>query len=153
MISQAYILGKSDEQYAHVIASLYGIVFLATPHRGSSLARTLNYVLSVSPAGTSAKHFIADLEKNSSSLQDINEQFRFLYGDVALVSFYETQKTSLAPGVKKFVSISYSAGNILGAKLVGAGCRERLWGPGITSRDVESSCRRSSYNMQVSKPL
>lgn len=75
----------------------------------------------MSPAGTSSKHFIADLEKNSSSLQDINEQFRFLYGNVALVSFYETQKTSLAPGVKKFVSVLDSGGHTLGAKIFG--CR------------------------------
>lgn len=110
-------------------------------------------MLSVSPAGTSAKHFIADLDKNSSSLQDINEHFRLFTGDVALVSFYETWKTSLAPGVKKFVRVSTSEGYTLGTKFVDAGRRERLCGSRITSRDIDSALRRSSYNLQVSKSL
>ena len=56
--------------------------------------------------GTSSKLYISELERNSSSLQDINEQFRTVYGNLALVSFYESFKTQLAPGVKKIVKLS-----------------------------------------------
>lgn len=99
-------MGRADEQYSNIVAQIYGMIFLATPHRGSSFARSLNYVLSFSPSGTSSKQYISELEKNSSSLQDINEQFRSVNGNLALVSFYESLKTHLAPGVKKIVKAS-----------------------------------------------
>lgn len=78
------------------------MVFLATPHKGSGFAQTLNSILKTSPGG-SAKAYVAELEKKSGSLQDINEQFRNVCGDLELVSFYETLKTSLGVGIKKMV--------------------------------------------------
>lgn len=79
------------------------MVFFATPHKGSAFAQTLNSILKAAPGGT-AKAYVAELEKNSSSLQDINEQFRNICGNLTLVSFYETLKTSLGAGIKKVVS-------------------------------------------------
>lgn len=35
VVKKAYILGKHDRQYSDVIAQVHGILFLATPHRGS----------------------------------------------------------------------------------------------------------------------
>ncbi|KAI9888851.1 MAG: hypothetical protein M1814_006201 [Vezdaea aestivalis] len=35
---KAYIIGKSDPQFADIIASISGMVFLATPYKGSHLA-------------------------------------------------------------------------------------------------------------------
>lgn len=51
----------------------------------------------------SAKAYVAELEKNSGALQDINEQFRHICADLDLVSFYETLKTSLGAGIKRMV--------------------------------------------------
>lgn len=84
------------------MAQTYGIVFLATPHRGSGLAQTLNNILRAMPY-TGAKVYVGELDKSSTTLQDINEQFRAVCGDLALVSFHETLKTSLGPGVKSIV--------------------------------------------------
>jgi len=85
-----------------MIARVSAMVFLATPHKGSGYAQILNSILRTSP-GVTAKAYVAELEKNSSSLQDVNEQFRNVCGDLALVSFYETLKTSLGAGVKRMV--------------------------------------------------
>lgn len=93
---QAYIVGKTDEQFADMISQTYGIVFLGTPHRGSNLAAILNNMLRASLT-LSAKVYVNELEKGSTSISDINEQFRNMCGDLALVSFHETLKTRIGP--------------------------------------------------------
>lgn len=93
---QAYIVGKTDEYFADMMSQTYGIVFLGTPHRGSNLASTLNNILRASPS-LSAKIYVTELEKGSTTLRDINEQFRNMCGNLALVSFHETLKTSIGP--------------------------------------------------------
>jgi hypothetical protein len=80
------------------------MLFLGTPHRGSSLAATLNNILRTTP-GLSAKSFVSELEKDSGALQDINEQYRTACGNVELVSLYEDQKTTFPFGVKKLVHV------------------------------------------------
>jgi hypothetical protein len=86
-----------------MMSQTYGIVFLGTPHRGSGFANTLNNILRASPtAGT--KIYINELEKGSGTLEDINEQFKNICGDLRLVSFYETLKTTVTPGLKFMVS-------------------------------------------------
>ncbi|KAI9890123.1 MAG: hypothetical protein M1814_004404 [Vezdaea aestivalis] len=103
VVKKAFILGSCDKQFKQIIDSIRAFVFMATPHRGSDFANLLNKGLTINPAGGSAKNYITELAKNSSSLQDINEQFRGLCGNVSLVSFYETLKTSLGLGIKKYV--------------------------------------------------
>ncbi len=78
------------------------MVFLATPHRGSAFAAMLNNLLKASPGG-SAKSYVAELERQSDSLQDINEQFQNICGSLELVSFHETLKTNVGAGIKKMV--------------------------------------------------
>lgn len=101
---QAYILGKNNQQYESIIAHISAMVFLATPHRGSAFAAMLNNILKASPTG-SAKNYVAELEKQSGSLQDINEQFRNICGSLQLVSFHETIRTSIGAGIKKMVGV------------------------------------------------
>ena len=99
VVKKAYVLGEHDAQYAHLIRSVRGIMFLATPHRGSHYAKILNNILSTSLLGAPSKAYIDDLDTRSRALQDINEQFRTSCDDLLLFSFYETFKTSL--GFKK----------------------------------------------------
>ena len=80
------------------------MLFLGTPHRGSTFADTLNNILRTTP-GLSAKSYVSELEKSSGALQDINEQYRTVCGDVELVSLYETQKTTFGLGIRKLVHI------------------------------------------------
>lgn len=79
------------------------MLFLATPHKGSQYAEILNNILRATLHG-SAKVFVADLAQNSSALQEINEQFRHICGELELISFHETKKTNLGAGFKKLVS-------------------------------------------------
>ncbi|KAJ5958775.1 NACHT and WD domain protein [Penicillium vulpinum] len=108
VVKKAYIIGKTDDQYSDMISQTYGIVFLGTPHRGSNLAHILNNVLRTIPI-TSTKIYVSELERGSTSLADINEQFRNMCGDLELVSFHETLKTTLGPGVKAMVVEKESA--------------------------------------------
>ena len=79
------------------------MAFLATPHRGSNYAHILNQILATMPFSASQKEYITQLETKSSTIQDINDQFRTICGELILVSFYETEKTSLLKGVKRMV--------------------------------------------------
>ena len=88
-----------------MISQVRAIVFLATPHRGSNYAKTLNQILTVSPFGTSRKEYVAELETTSSTIQDINDQFRTVCAELILVSFYETMKTSFGRGIKRTVRV------------------------------------------------
>ena len=72
------------------------MVFLATPHRGSALAETLNRVLSVSLV-SSSKQYVSDLQRSSVSLGDLNHQFRNIVSNLQLFSFYEMMPTSIGP--------------------------------------------------------
>ncbi|KAL9613168.1 MAG: hypothetical protein Q9167_002288 [Letrouitia subvulpina] len=108
-IGRAYILGKCDDDYAEIIPQIRGIMFLATPHRGSNYAHLLNRMLAASPLGTAQKEYITQLEATSSTVQDINDQFRKLCIDLLLVSFYETVKTKLAKGLKIIIVEKNSA--------------------------------------------
>lgn len=95
VVKKAYLLGQNDEQYQDIFRSISGIVFLATPHRGTNLAEVLNRVLKVSFQST--KNFIMDLNKSSPALEEVNEQFRHVAPRLSIVSFYETLPTTIGP--------------------------------------------------------
>ena len=95
VVKKAYVLGKYDGDYADMISQTHGIVFLATPHRGAQYAKILSNILATAPFFGPSKTYLADLEMHSMTLQDINEQFRTVCGDLSLMSFFETLKTNL----------------------------------------------------------
>lgn len=92
--SQAYMQGQNDPEYEAIIKAISAITFLATPHRGTHLAVTLNRILQ-STMITNPKQYISELAKNSLTLQRLNEQFRHIAPRLDIVSFYETQPTSI----------------------------------------------------------
>ncbi|KAI9715530.1 MAG: hypothetical protein M1828_000782 [Chrysothrix sp. TS-e1954] len=91
---EAYMQGQWDPNYKHLVDAISGIIFLSTPHRGTNLAETLNRILQASVI-SSSKQFIAELTKNSFTLQKLNEQFRHIAPRLDIVSFYETQMTTI----------------------------------------------------------
>lgn len=97
----AYILGQNDPHYKDIIQSTCSIIFLATPHRGTNLAEVLNRILRASIFSHSPKQYITELQRNSPTLQDINDQFRNISSDLQIVSFFETKPTTVGP--KKMV--------------------------------------------------
>lgn len=101
VVKKALLLGKNDEEYCDMVARVHGIMFLSTPHRGSSHAATLNSMLSV--IGSSPKVYVAELNPSSTSIEDINEQFRVICSPWQLVSLYETQQTRLSPGLRRMI--------------------------------------------------
>lgn len=94
VVKKAYIVGKHDPEFSSIIAQVYSVLFLATPHRGSQYAKTLNKILSTLPMGPPPKAYVASLDAQSEALQDINEQFRTICQDLVLFSFWETSKVS-----------------------------------------------------------
>ena len=108
VVKKSYVLGKHDDRYAHIISKMHGIIFLATPHRGAHYAKVLNNILSTVALGAPPKAYVEDLDTHSRTLQDINEQFRTLCGDLSLVSFFETLKTSI--GITRSLIVEKESG-------------------------------------------
>jgi len=82
----------------HDLASrVSAMVFLATPHRGSDHATTLNSILRLLVLHE-AKQYISDLERCSASLGRLNDTFRNLCKDVILYSYFETRALDIALG-------------------------------------------------------
>ncbi|MCJ1251592.1 hypothetical protein MMC30_008827 [Trapelia coarctata] len=92
VIKKAYILARQDPAFQDLVPRFHSIYFLATPHRGSDLARVLTNILRVS---WGQKPFVNDLEPNSSIISGINETFRHFAQDLQLWSFYETLQSNL----------------------------------------------------------
>jgi hypothetical protein len=88
--------GQNDPDYENIVKAICAITFLATPHRGTSLALTLNRILDTFMVHS--KQYISDLSKNSLTLQKLNEQFRHIAPRLDIVSFYETQPTPTGVG-------------------------------------------------------
>lgn len=111
VVKKACILSQNDIAYKDLLHSTCAIVFLSTPHRGTHLAETLNRILTVSLFNHSPKQYIGELNRNSSVLHDINEQFKNIAPKLQLASLYETQQTSI--GLKKVMVLEKDS-SILG---------------------------------------
>ncbi|KAI1339150.1 hypothetical protein F5Y15DRAFT_95240 [Xylariaceae sp. FL0016] len=94
IVKEAYMQGQHDPEYETIIKAVTAITFIATPHRGTNLAQTLNRILD-SAIVTNSKQYVADLVKNSVTIQKLNEQFRHIAPRLQIVSFYETLPTSI----------------------------------------------------------
>ncbi|KAI0014866.1 hypothetical protein F4780DRAFT_766533, partial [Xylariomycetidae sp. FL0641] len=95
IVKEAYMQGQNDPEYEEIVRTISAIIFLSTPHRGTSLAQTLNRILDTAVISNS-KQYVADLVRNSLTLQKLNEQFRHIAPRLDIVSFYETLPTPLA---------------------------------------------------------
>lgn len=100
VIKKAFLLAKQDPQYHSLARRFHSMFFLATPHRGADSAQLLRNIIKLSIIH-SEKAYVADLIPNSGAIQIINDEFRHLYQDVHLWSFFETLFTSLGLIVEK----------------------------------------------------
>ncbi|KAH4029376.1 hypothetical protein HBI55_120990 [Parastagonospora nodorum] len=66
--------------------------FLATPHRGSDLARTLNSILRTTATYTT-RAYISNLSGQNELLALLDDSFRHYALDISLYSFYESRPT------------------------------------------------------------
>lgn len=90
---QAIIIANADPSYGKLVQRIKSIIFLATPHQGSDLAPFLNSVLfALGFTGLAQnRQYIAELERNCPTVQNINETFRHYIQGVRLSSFYESK--------------------------------------------------------------
>lgn len=100
VVKKVLILAKQDPSYHKMAARIHSMFFLATPHRGSDSASLLRNILQLSGAH-GPKAYVENLVPNSEAIYTINDQFRHVYHDVQLWSFFETVKTSLGLIVEK----------------------------------------------------
>ncbi|KAK7997445.1 hypothetical protein PG989_005485 [Apiospora arundinis] len=91
VIKKAYILAQVVSDLRSRIQCIF---FLATPHKGSDYAATLNNILTVTGV-LSSRDYIRDLTSGSTSAQLINEDFGRCAHQLHIYSFYETLRTSL----------------------------------------------------------
>ncbi|KAL9633201.1 MAG: hypothetical protein Q9164_004842 [Protoblastenia rupestris] len=89
---KAYILAREDPALKDLANRIHSLYFLATPHRGSDLAKTLMNILKVSYG---QKPYVTELDRNSGSIASINDSFRHVAEDLQLWSFYETVPSNL----------------------------------------------------------
>ncbi|KAK2778956.1 ankyrin repeat protein [Colletotrichum kahawae] len=102
---QALVFAHEDDaDYDEVLQSVSGIVFLGTPHRGSSIANLgsvvgniINTFLSSTSAGLNKRMLKTDLldflKQDGKALQDLSMSVRNRLGQLKIVSCYETEPT------------------------------------------------------------
>ncbi len=94
---KACLLAQQDAAFQDLASRFRTIVFLATPHGGSDGAHVMNSVLRLSFCHA-PRQYVEDLERNSATLQSVNEDFRHLADKLELHSFFETIKTAFLIG-------------------------------------------------------
>lgn len=97
LFKKAYIQGLLNEEFRAIVSTVKAVLFLATPHRGTDLADTLNKVLSNSIFGHTSKDYVAELAQRSPTIDGLNESFRHYASKLKIFSFYETLATAIGP--------------------------------------------------------
>ncbi|OBT39306.1 hypothetical protein VE00_10073 [Pseudogymnoascus sp. WSF 3629] len=93
VIKRAYLLARAKNEFATLVSRIQGILFLATPHRGADCAQLLSKVLNLVGG---KRGYVNDLNRDSTALHSINDEFPDCCQDLILYSFYETIATSFA---------------------------------------------------------
>lgn len=92
--SQALVEAELMVRYRSIRTSTVGIVFLATPHRGSSVANFGSIVASVvnlvTPGMRVFNDTLRDLKKGSSALFETSSKFANICAGISIHTFYET---------------------------------------------------------------
>lgn len=99
-------------RHADIFASAFGIVFLATPHRGSSKASIGKMLVNISKASLrqNKTQLLAELEMDNPSLTDLTEDFSRLHSHFQIVSAWELASTDVArflPKIKVRLETKY----------------------------------------------
>jgi PGAP1-like protein len=88
VIKKACIISRENPLFQDIGQRIHSIYFLATPHRGSNLAQTLQNVLRSTLSGS--KSFVSNLERGSEAINTLNDQFRHHCKNFAIHSFTES---------------------------------------------------------------
>lgn len=87
------VIANSDSRhYGHLLQRISGIVFLAVPHRGSSLAHVFFSGTKVfNGLGTNSR-FLEDLQRDSREFTNISTHFVERGSLIEIRTFYETKR-------------------------------------------------------------
>ncbi|KAF8242731.1 hypothetical protein K440DRAFT_664567 [Wilcoxina mikolae CBS 423.85] len=105
---QMLSLHTGQPEFKKVQDSVYGIMFMGTPHNGSSLAGTGALIANIVAACSSfspAQKLLSTLRKDSKVLYQISEDFISKTPKLELVSFYEMNMTNVFRGLIKRVVV------------------------------------------------
>ncbi|KLJ12361.1 hypothetical protein EMPG_09526 [Blastomyces silverae] len=105
VIKKAYMLARLNPQYDDIAKRICTFYFLATPHLGSDSAELLTKIFHVAYGSRS---YVSDLERRSSTIMDINGQFRLYGSDLEIWSFYETMPLTIGFFSKIIVSKDFA---------------------------------------------
>ncbi|TPX14827.1 uncharacterized protein E0L32_004936 [Thyridium curvatum] len=93
----AFVQGLLNDEFHDITSHVKASLFLATSHRGTHLAKTLNRILIGSVFGYSPKGFVTELTRGSPTIDELNESFRHHASRLQILSFCETIATSVGP--------------------------------------------------------
>lgn len=111
VIKRLYTLARSNPEYESLATRILAMFFLATPHQGADLAKTLDRLLSF--GGRGARPFVQDLRRQSAMVTSLNDEFPRHCQDLRLFSFFET--LSMDVGFRKALIVDRTSA-ILGYK-------------------------------------
>ena len=84
--------------YQDILKSTLGIIFMGTPHRGSTIADWTRMFTSIVDSvlfGTRMRSdLLKDLRTNSRALQEITSSFKYRTSGLQIVTFYEQEITT-----------------------------------------------------------
>ena len=85
-------------RHVDIFNSACGIVFLATPHRGSSKASIGKMLVNISKVSLrqNKTQLLAELERDNPSLTDLTEDFSRLHSHFQIASAYELASTDIS---------------------------------------------------------
>jgi WD40 repeat protein len=101
VIKRAYILAKLKRDYGPLASRIHSMFFLATPHRGADLAKTLSRFLTYGTRGN--RPFVNDLRQQSALISSLNDEFPRYAHDLQLFSYFETLPMDFLGFKKTFI--------------------------------------------------
>ncbi|POR32065.1 Uncharacterized protein TPAR_07738 [Tolypocladium paradoxum] len=93
---KTYVLARQSPSHEQLAARFHSFFFLATPHRGSNLAKVIRNWMQLTGA---PKPYLKDLSANSDALTEANLSFQPYARDLHIWSFFETRPMSDIPEV------------------------------------------------------
>ncbi|KAF2404829.1 hypothetical protein EJ06DRAFT_35 [Trichodelitschia bisporula] len=96
VVKRAYLNAQNNPRFRQIGTAVRSMIFLSTPHTGADSGSSLKNLMSVS-FFISEKQFVNSLQRNSETLETINQDFRHFMHKLFIASFYETRETPIFP--------------------------------------------------------
>ncbi|KAM0334471.1 hypothetical protein ACHAQA_001499 [Verticillium albo-atrum] len=99
VLKKALIISNEKLHLRHILWSVAGIIFLATPHRGSAMADVADKLLRFTNVTGAPQKFVKALKLRSPELSSIAEDFRLIVKQrrLPIASFYELHAFKAIP--------------------------------------------------------